>query len=92
MDGMDGMGGGIFGLLLLGLLLLIFGVLVPLGLACLWLIALVESLKTSKEDWEAIGQNKWLWVFMVVFLPVVGALAYLVRPHVALERLRKQHA
>lgn len=62
----------------LGALFVLFG----FGLACvtfaLWMWALVDSLRVPEWRWQQAGQSKLLWVLVIVFLHVLGALLYAV--------------
>ena len=57
---------------------LVFGlfVLVSLVLIVWWLIVLVEALRVPDQSWTVAGQNKILWVLLMVFLGVLGTILY----------------
>lgn len=50
-------------------LILIFFFILPI---ILWIVALIDIVKSNFD-----GNNKLTWVIIVVFLPVLGALLYL---------------
>ena len=75
----------------LGALFILFGFLLWLAIAVLWVWNLVEVLVTPQARWEAAGQSKGLWFgvlvgSLLVGLAVVGSLLYLL---VARPRLRR---
>lgn len=53
-----------------------------------WLWSLVDALRISDESWASAGQNKLLWVLLIVFLGVVGSVLYVAIPRPALGRPR----
>lgn len=56
--------------------------LISLGLFVWWLLVLVEALRVPDQAWVQAGQNKILWVLLMVFLGVLGTILYvlIVRP------------
>jgi heme/copper-type cytochrome/quinol oxidase subunit 2 len=73
------------GIGLVFLFLLVFGLL---GFG-LWIWALVDAVQRSDADWEQAGQNKLVWVLILIFLGVIGALVYLVVARPRLEEIRR---
>lgn len=57
---------------------IIFGVFAIFGLVplVLWIIALIDALKVPDQTWETAGQNKLLWVLVIVLLTLLGAILY----------------
>lgn len=56
-----------------------FGLLLALiGIAgfALWIVALVDALKRPTDNWERAGQNQIVWVVVIVFANIIGALIY----------------
>ncbi len=51
-------------------IILILFVLLP---AVLWVIALVDILKSNFRN-----DNKLIWILVVVFLPIIGAVLYFI--------------
>jgi hypothetical protein len=47
---------------------------VPFTVFYLW--ALVDALRTPQRVWEAAEQNQLLWVGVMVFLTLLGAILY----------------
>jgi hypothetical protein len=67
-------------LLILLLLPLTFGMV-------LWLVGLVEALRTPDGQWEVAGQSKLLYVLLMVFLGLLGTLLYVLIARPALKRI-----
>jgi hypothetical protein len=59
-----------FGNLGVSELILILFVLLP---TVLWIVALIDIVKSDFQ-----GYNKIIWVLVVIFLPVIGAILYFV--------------
>jgi hypothetical protein len=55
-----------------------------LGLAALWIWSLVDALRISDQRWAAAGQNKVLWLVLIVLLGLLGSLLYVLMPRKAL--------
>ncbi|GAB5527836.1 MAG: hypothetical protein Roseis2KO_57080 [Roseivirga sp.] len=53
-----------------GILVILFIVLIP---AILWIWALVDIIRSDFAD----STNKIVWILAIIFLPVIGALLYL---------------
>lgn len=68
---------------------LFFGLfaLVSLALFAWWLIVLIEALRAPDQAWVAAGQNKILWVLLMVFLGVLGTVLYVLIARPALARM-----
>lgn len=54
----------------------------------IWILALVEVLRTPEDVWSAAGQDRLIWALVVIFLNVLGAIIYYVvaRPSLAAHR------
>lgn len=50
--------------------------LVALLLLLPWLVAR-DALRGPASRWDAIGRPRWLWVALIVLVPVAGPLLYL---------------
>lgn len=59
---------------LVGLSILIIPALALLGVF-VW--SLVMILSTPSETWDAAGLNQWMWLAVVVFLPLIGSVLFL---------------
>lgn len=59
---------------------------VSLALFVWWLMVLVEALREPDPAWVAAGQNKILWVLLMVFLGVLGTVLYVLIARPALAR------
>lgn len=68
----------------MGLVFVLFVVL-SAALFVWWLLMLIEALRVPDQAWTAAGQNKLLWVLVIVLLGFLGALLYalIARPAVA---------
>jgi hypothetical protein len=60
--------------------------LVGLGTLAVWLYALVDALRRPKDVWAAARQDQLVWVIVVVFLNLIGALVYLMVAKPTLDR------
>ncbi len=68
----------------------VFGILVVgvfLAATALWIFTLVESLQIPDHTWQAAGQNKLLWVLLIVFLGFLGSILYMVIPRPSLKAI-----
>lgn len=43
----------------------------------LFVVALIDLLTFDNSTWEAAGQNKVLWLLIVIFVALVGPILYL---------------
>lgn len=59
------------------LVLLVFFAAMVVGFIW-WLVVLIEALKIPDPVWTAAGQNKIVYVALMVLLGVVGSLVYVV--------------
>jgi hypothetical protein len=66
-------------------LFLVVVVLIPLPLFIWWLWCLIQALKIPDTDWAAADQNKLVYVLLMVFLGVIGTIAYAVVARPALR-------
>lgn len=53
-----------------GILMILFFILIP---GILWIWALIDIIRSEFAD----STNKVIWVLVIIFLPVIGALLYL---------------
>ena len=68
----------------------VFGILVVgVGLAAtaFWIFTLVDSLQIPDHTWQAAGQNKVLWLLLIVFLGFLGSLLYMAIPRPSLKAI-----
>ena len=66
----------------------IFGILVVgvlLAATAFWIFTLVDSLQIPDHTWQAAGQNKLLWILLIVFLGFLGSILYMVIPRPSLK-------
>ena len=59
---------------LVGLSIFIIPALLLLGVF-IW--ALVLILSTPSTTWQAAGLNQWMWLGVVVFLPLIGSVLFM---------------
>ncbi|MBW9209998.1 hypothetical protein KV100_10030 [Mumia sp. zg.B21] len=71
--------------MVLGLWFLAAGVLVA-PLIVLWLLALIDALRTPTAQWEQSGQSQVTYIVLMVLLGPIGSLLYL---GIARPRLRR---
>jgi len=43
-----------------------------------WLLVLIEALRVPAAQWERAGQSQLLYVLLMVFLGIIGTIAYAV--------------
>jgi hypothetical protein len=67
------------------LFILVFG----LGGFVLWIWALVDAVQRSDADWEQAGQNKLVWILILIFLGLIGSLIYLFVARPQLEEIKR---
>ena len=67
-------------------------VIVLLGLAgfAFWVWALVDALQRPDDEWQHAGQNKLVWILVMIFLGILGSFIYLVVARPSLEETRDQ--
>ena len=53
----------------------------------LWLVGLIDALRTPDGKWEVAGQSKILYVLLMVFLGLLGTLLYALIARPALKRI-----
>lgn len=59
--------------------------LLVVGLFAWWLVILIEALRIPETRWRSAGQDRIVYVLLMVFLGIIGIIAYLI---VARPRLR----
>lgn len=69
-----------------GIFLLVF-VFFGLLAAGVWIWSIVDSVKINDATWDAAGQNKILWVILIVVLGLLGSILYFFIPKPALKRV-----
>jgi uncharacterized RDD family membrane protein YckC len=48
--------------------------------AAIWIWSVVDALRITDQRWAAAGENKVLWVILIIVLGLVGSLLYVVMP------------
>ncbi len=57
----------------------VFAILIGvLGVAfiAMFVWSLLAILTTPESTWEAAGMNQWMWLAVVIFLPLVGSVLF----------------
>jgi len=54
--------------------------LLVLVAAAIWVWSLVDALRIPDLRWAAAGENKVLWVILIVVLGLLGSLLYFLMP------------
>jgi Phospholipase_D-nuclease N-terminal len=55
--------------------------------AALWLWSLVDALRTNGQTWNAAGQNKLVWVVVIILLTLLGSVLYVAVAKRALKKV-----
>jgi hypothetical protein len=58
----------------------IVGGIVLIAIMVAWVVALVDAIRRPRTQWEMAGQNKVLYVLMIIFLGWFGAMIYAMIP------------
>lgn len=72
----------------LGLFFLLFGVVALAGFA-FWVWSLVDAIQRPDADWEQAGQNKLIWILVIIFVGFIGSFIYLLVARPQLENVRR---
>lgn len=51
-----------------------------LVMAALWIWSLVDALRIPDQRWSTTGENKILWVVLIVVLGILGSILYVLIP------------
>jgi uncharacterized RDD family membrane protein YckC len=54
--------------------------------AAIWVWSLVDAVRIPDQRWDAAGENKVLWVILIVVLGLLGSLLYVLMPRKKLGR------
>jgi hypothetical protein len=68
-------------------LAMVWILLVGLAFVAFPIWCLVDALRVSDQRWAAAGENKVLWVLLIVFLCLLGSLLYVLMPRPKLKRI-----
>ena len=55
----------------------------------LWVWTLVDAVQRSDADWEQAGQNRLVWILILIFLGFIGSLLYLFAARPQLEEVKR---
>lgn len=53
----------------------------------LWLWSLVDALRIKDQIWDAAGQNKLVWTFVIILLNLLGSILYVALARPPLRRM-----
>ncbi|MCP4227119.1 MAG: hypothetical protein GY773_27560 [Actinomycetia bacterium] len=54
-----------------------------------WIWSLLDALRRPDADWEQAGQNKLVWVLVLIFIGFIGSIIYLLVARPALENAKR---
>ena len=63
----------------------LFFAAISIGLFIVWVMMLIEALKTPTTTWDAAGQNQLLYVIGMFVVGIVGTLLYILIARPALR-------
>ena len=72
----------------LGLLFVLFGLVALAGFA-FWVWSLVDAIQRPDAEWEQAGQNKLIWILVIIFVGCIGSIIYLVVARPQLENAKR---
>ena len=67
----------------------LIGLIVLAGFA-FWVWSLVDGLKRPDAEWERAGQNKLIWILVLIFVGPIGSFIYLAVARPQLEDIKNQ--
>lgn len=70
-----------------GLFFFGFGIIALAGFA-FWVWSLVDAIQRPDPEWERAGQNKLIWILVLIFVGFIGSFIYLVVARPQLEAAR----
>ncbi len=72
----------------LGLFILLFGIVALAGFA-FWIWSLVDAIQRPDAEWEQAGQNKLIWILVIVLIGFIGSIIYLLVARPQLEDAKR---
>ncbi len=66
--------------------------LIALGSFAVFVWSLYTILTTPESTWKAAGMNQWMWLAVVIFLPLVGSVLFVATGRRQLIRGRNRRA
>ena len=73
----------------MGLFFLGFGIIALAGFA-LWIWSLVDAIQRPDPEWEEAGQNKLVWILVLIFVGFIGSIIYLLVARPQLEDVKRR--
>ena len=71
-----------------GLFFGLFGLIALAGFA-FWLWALIDAVQRPDAEWEQAGQNKLIWILVLIFVGFIGSFLYLLVARPQLENVKR---
>jgi len=71
-----------------GLFFLLFGIVALAGFA-FWVWSLVDAIQRPDAEWEQAGQNKLVWILVLIFVGFIGSIIYLLVARPPLENVKR---
>lgn len=65
-----------------------FGIIALAGFA-FWIWSLVDAIQRPDDEWQRAGQNKLIWILVLIFVGFIGSFIYLLIARPALERSKQ---
>lgn len=72
------------------LIILIFAFFILVLPFILWVYVLVDALKLPSSNWDVAGENRTLWIVLIVVLGLLGALLYWLLPRPKVKDLQRK--
>ena len=54
-----------------------------------WIWSLVDAIQRPDADWEQAGQNKLVWILVLIFIGFIGSIIYLLVARPSLEEVKR---
>jgi DMSO reductase anchor subunit len=72
----------------LGIFFLLFGAIAIAGFV-FWIWSLVDAIQRPDSEWEQAGQNKLVWILVLIFIGFIGSIIYLLVARPSLEEVKR---
>ena len=73
----------------LGIFFLLFGAIAIAGFV-FWIWSLVDAIQRPDAEWEQAGQNKLVWILVLIFIGFIGSIIYLLVARPSLEEVKRE--
>ena len=67
---------------------MLFGAIAIAGFV-FWIWSLVDAIQRPDSEWEQAGQNKLVWILVLIFIGFIGSIIYLLVARPALEEVKR---